>query len=69
MILKTYDLYWVSIDWKILRMRDIVLVAAGVPMASSTLARLRPGRQLVQSAVLLLNFSGVPIIGVTSAAR
>lgn len=46
--------------------RDIVLVAAGVPMASKYVARAKlAGARVVQSAALFAELSGVPIIGVT----
>ncbi len=46
--------------------RDMILVAAGVPMDSPYLAVAREaGVRLVQSAALFAELSGVPIIGVT----
>jgi UDP-N-acetylmuramoylalanine--D-glutamate ligase len=46
--------------------RDMILVAAGVPMDSPYLAHARKaGVRLVQSAALFAELSGVPMIGVT----
>lgn len=46
--------------------RDMVLVAAGVPMDSPYLAHAREnGVRLAQSAALFAELSGIPIIGVT----
>lgn len=46
--------------------RDMVLVAAGVPMESAYLAYARErGVRLVQSAALFAELSGIPIVGVT----
>jgi UDP-N-acetylmuramoylalanine--D-glutamate ligase len=46
--------------------RDIVLVAAGVPMDSEYVARARAASgRVVQSAALFAELSGIPIIGIT----
>lgn len=46
--------------------RDMILVAAGVPMDSAYLVHAKElGIQLVQSAALFAQLSGIPIVGVT----
>lgn len=46
--------------------RDLILVAAGVPMESEYVAHARnAGVRLVQSAALFAELSGIPIIGIT----
>jgi UDP-N-acetylmuramoylalanine--D-glutamate ligase len=46
--------------------RDIVLVAAGVPMDSEYVAKAKEsGVRIVQSAALFAELSGIPIVGVT----
>jgi UDP-N-acetylmuramoylalanine--D-glutamate ligase len=46
--------------------RDIVLVAAGVPLDSEFVKRAREtGARVVQSAALFAELSGIPIVGVT----
>ncbi len=46
--------------------RDLVLVAAGVPMDSEYLTHAREaGVRLVQSAALFAELSGIPIVGIT----
>ncbi|MEN9920445.1 MAG: hypothetical protein RL538_338 [Candidatus Parcubacteria bacterium] len=46
--------------------RDIVLVAAGVPMDSEYVARARiASARVVQSAALFAELSGIPVVGIT----